>query len=347
MADKELPYPAVNWISGILMLLFMVPMIIMLVSFISSAIKIKDKKQFNIVLILSIIVNVLYLTTTILICTNEFVYILLVKNWKSVDSKTSASSVALYWGSQVMMISCFITRINQLLSSEYDIHLSKSTIRILYTSVITMIICYIITFIFVFGEFDVPLWLLFIPGILFILLYFSLTIVCLVIFIGKVNKLIVSINESYRNNEKLENDEMNSREKAIKHVIKHSVLVSIAILSSFFLGNVIYITTSTVMPNITGSDRDETGLFWLSIDCLISSTCVYLLFSFDINERVYNKLCIKLHTKCRDYKFKKLKLSETGVNLHNISSPIYDDGYHDNEAGNPKEQTSTINHENA
>ena len=330
MGEKELEYPAINWLSAIALILFTIPMIIMVISLILSALR----KPLNIVLVLSIIVNISYLATTILICVNEFVYLLL-DNWKLADANTAASSISLYWTSQVFMISSFISRINQLLSTKYDTHLSKVTIRLLYTCVIIMIVCDISTFIMIFAELIINLWLFLIPAFIFVILYFCLTIVCLVIFIGKVNKVLVSINESYRKNEKIDEDK---RDNAIKHIIRHSVLISVAIISSFLL-DVIYVVISSVLPNVTGSDRDESGLFWLSIDCLISSACVYLLFAFDINNRIYDKLCSKLHNKCHSYKFRRLKLSETGVNLHNISSPIYDDD-HINET---KDQTNTVN----
>ena len=94
-------------------------------------------------------------------------------------------------------------------------------------------------------------------------------------------------------------------------VIKHGLLVPTAIISSF----VLFMTGATIAALTNPAAFHITAYFWYSLDCMVSSTCTYLLCAS--NQRLYGILCNKVHSNCERRKMKKitkkLKKDEVGV----------------------------------
>lgn len=112
-------------------------------------------------------------------------------------------------------------------------------------------------------------------------------------------------------------------------VIKHGLLVPIAICSSFT-----FFSTAIIIAQV----RDPTAynliaFFWYILDCTVSSTCTYLLCS--VNKKYYGVLCFLLHTICEKRKLERIKkkmimeqreINIMGMDANNSSSISVCDG---------------------
>ena len=130
------------------------------------------------------------------------------------------------------------------------------------------------------------------------------------------------LNNNSDSSDNASNDKIESnlkKDKLLKLVIKHSLLFSIAIISTFvtFVSGVVILIISHKHQEIY-----VIGLFSSSLmlcDSIISGLSITLLFDF--NENIYGKICFKFHQKCQDWKIKKLKASSAKGNSENNGKP--------------------------
>ena len=85
-------------------------------------------------------------------------------------------------------------------------------------------------------------------------------------------------------------------------VIKHGILVPIAIISSFIFN----MTSITISQVLFSGGYSPLSLCWLIVDATLSSICTYLLCG--VNKRYYGILCWKIHSMCERRKLKKIVL---------------------------------------
>ena len=102
-------------------------------------------------------------------------------------------------------------------------------------------------------------------------------------------------------------------------VIKHGVLVTIAIIPSF-----IFNTTSVLTANIFYiGGYSSVAMFWIVLDGVMSSVCTYLLCG--VNKRVYGFMCYRVHSRCERMKLKtivnKLEVVQNETSNHPVGTP--------------------------
>ena len=104
------------------------------------------------------------------------------------------------------------------------------------------------------------------------------------------------------------NNDVNAelRESVVKNIVEFSILVNTSVLA-VFLAIVFYVIISATVV-IKG--LDESGLFCLTINCLITAICVKLLMEAQLarKEIAYNKWC----SSCD-----KRKTAKFGINSDN------------------------------
>ena len=159
-------------------------------------------------------------------------------------------------------------------------------------------------------------------------IYTILSIILMILFIKPIEKLIMlqarcrkdtsSTTETNRNNGDKTNETLFDSD-FLFIVIKHGLLVSIAICSSFILP-----LTGTIMEwRLRVVEPEESAfecyhiitMFPAVLDGMISSGCTYLLCK--MNKGMYKKLCWKIHSICEKYKVNKImKGIDTGNDIN-------------------------------
>lgn len=154
-------------------------------------------------------------------------------------------------------------------------------------------------------------------GFMWVILYCTLSITLMILFIRPINKLMknhVKIQMSQTvttpsiSTTSISDDE-NKTEPVIDTeflfmVIKHGLLVPIAIGSSFIL----FITGMVIGQVIDPAAYNTVAYVWIVMDCTVSSICIHLLCRE--NKNLYMRLCSKLHLTCEKRKKRKI--------MHNV-----------------------------
>ena len=175
---------------------------------------------------------------------------------------------------------------------------SKGVMKFLLCLAVSLVVLTVANIVFLWGPSSLWNIYAFITcfGLAF-LLYIILSVVLLVLFTKELRKILYfKVKESKEIPEDL-----------LDVIIKSNLLVPLALLGSLFW-LVLYLIFSTV-TELNYDKRDETGLFWFSLDCLTSSLFIFLLFQFKWNIRIYKRLCRSWHNSCKQRQRKKLGLN--------------------------------------
>ena len=250
-----------------------------------------DGPERNKIFLLGITTNIFLTISAIFGAINPFVF-LGVSSESEVDDNLSLVSLSFYVLSQSMTVFLFIYQLEYTFKSTYL--LSTSFIKRVYNIGLIMLFCALLgslLLILLDAGVEAGIFGIILYGI-WVILYFILIGVLLYV----ANAKVVIINSDA-------NEEL--RESVKKNITQFSVLVNISVLTVFISIVLFVIISSTVI--IKGFD--ETGLFCLTINCLVTSICVKLLMEAQLarKEIAYNKWC----ASCDKRKKEKFQNSDT------------------------------------
>eukprot|EP01084_Bolivina_argentea_P043281 79751_1 len=236
----------------------------------------------------------------------------------SLATQISFIAIIMYCISQTIMVFTFTLRIDKTFEGT-DLAYSKCVVYGLYiASTILIAFGFSIVLCMVFA-----LWnLLALGAIVWVFVYFGTTILLIVLFIRKIEELMIiryksetenSVQSVVSSNSSTQSrTDVNKNDKVVKAmihsklfvlVVKHGVLVPIAITSSVICF-ILDIATWYAMGN---DQFHAAASFWFVLDATISCGCIFLLFGF--NHGIYKRLCHPLHKSCEKYELWKLKRS--------------------------------------
>eukprot|EP01083_Nonionella_stella_P031755 86928_1 len=249
--------------------------------------------------------------------------ILLIASSSSISASPSVNSVfigligtSMYFVSQSLMLLLFTIRIDVTFRGTV-MAINSVTIKCLYIFTIILLVLSVFTVI-TYGV--MPQHVTVMGLMVWSLLHFVLSVILVVLFIQRIDKmLMIQIQNRLSNvrsasvvSQTSSDDRQRTTSQAVQHVmesnelsyvvIKHALLVPIAIISTF-----ICIVCSTVVSMYVEHDGHFMAGCIGSIDSLISTFCIYLLFAF--NKDVYTMVCSPLHTLCSNRKANKIEKS--------------------------------------
>eukprot|EP01083_Nonionella_stella_P180730 645212_1 len=231
-----------------------------------------------------------YVSTILILIYSDFHHELIIN-----DILTKAS-LCLYCGCQTLMIYVFTLRVDTLFSGTEMVY-SQNTMRSLYASCVIFSVLYI--FLVICHIFE--LWsIYYVVAIVWIAIYFSLSLLLCVLFVRKLEVLML----------------MASRiDKDLLHIIlKSIILVSLSIASSF-----IFFTVMMVMMWLsTPGEWHAPAVFWNVVDCTVSEICLCLLFAS--NDPYYAKYCGCVHSFCEKREIKGMEKKMTDIDAGRVST---------------------------
>ena len=218
-------------------------------------------------------------------------------------------ALVFYLGAQSTITLVFILRIEVTYNGTI-LEYSPKVIKGLRGTVICLFIFGIFALSTLFAEMHD---LVAICGFTWTILYSSLSIVLMILFVKPIEKLMkkhvqirMAQTVSTISTPSFSDDDSNKENEPVIDaeflfvVIKHGLLVPIAISSSF-----IFFITGMVIGQIIDPDAYNTVAYvWIVLDCTISSICIHLLCGE--NKEFYLKLCSKIHSICEGHKVKKI-----------------------------------------
>ena len=104
-------------------------------------------------------------------------------------------------------------------------------------------------------------------------------------------------------------------------VIKHGILVPIAICSSFVFNMALIVIYEVVYSN---GGITSVPIFWVILDSTVSSTCTVLLLKQ--NNKYYSRFCNKIHSLCERRKLKKIVRQMEKEMVLSLDGKKIDDG---------------------
>ena len=234
-------------------------------------------------------------------------------------------ALLLYTLSQTIMTVVFTLRIEVTYSGTV-LEYSRGVIKGLMITVVCLLLFLIFALFTLFAGFYDAASLC---GVVWAILYLTLSIILMVLFIKPIEKLMTTQMQSRvkemsstsgsssgstnikntstttPDHDQNETTTANIRKSMIDAdflfiVIKHGLLIPIAIVSSFIL----FLTGVAIGQIIDPSAYNTIAFVWMALDCVISSICTYLLCGE--NQAYYSKLCYKMHSICERRKVKKI-----------------------------------------
>lgn len=233
-------------------------------------------------------------------------------------------SLLLYTLSQTMMTVVFTLRIEVTYGGTV-LQYSRGVIKGLMITVICLLLFLVFALFTLFAGFYDAASLC---GGIWIILYLILSIILMVLFIKPIEKLMTTqmqchVKESSvtskssagstgashtsmsADHDQRETTTANIRKSMIDAdflfiVIKHGLLVPIAIISSFIL----FLVGIVIGQIIDPAAYNTVAFVWLALDATVSSVCTYLLCAE--NQSYYSKLCYKMHSICESRKINKI-----------------------------------------
>eukprot|EP01084_Bolivina_argentea_P139009 244597_1 len=289
----------IHWLSAIGTTIMVIVLIYINISLTVSIRKFRQENKSNKMIIFSVLTTVSF-TITSIICLLTTILAIISSDFyhETVFIDTLAKmAISFYTFSQTLMIHVFIRRIDSAFSGSL-VEYPTIIIRLLYfASIIITILCLCMALALSVELFTIFIILTFIWMILFLCLS---TILC-ILFVRKAN-LLLDIVSSVGNN--IDQD-------ILYVVIKQSILVPMAICTSF---------TSFIMTILVqifeGVKLDPAMMFFIVVDCTVSSMSIFLLFSW--SNHIYNKLCHLLHKKCEERKKRRMSHAEININKKSV-----------------------------
>ena len=159
--------------------------------------------------------------------------------------------------------------------------------------------------------------------ILVSLLFFILSLILMILFVGNLRKIMMqrmmiekqiinsrsttkSMDYTNDNDNNLQQNDGSNIKHLINNeflyvVVKHALLIPIAICSTFIL----FLLSTIIIILIGITTWSPFPVICTSLDCMISPLCIYLLLA--VNKRHYNLLCSKIHRLCEKCELLRIK----------------------------------------
>ena len=214
-------------------------------------------------------------------------------NTDSITIFYMADLAALFYtfGGHSTMLFVFVLRIDIAFKNTF-IAYSKCTIRTLYAMSIALysitIALITITASQIFTE-TVEIAII----LTWMLLDISLSITLMILFIRKIGLIIKWEQKTISSGTDVTQDMQTQDDELMYPTVKHSVLVTMSISSTFICVLMAMIILFAVDDSEGFSIKVD---FWMVLDSCITSICISLLFKF--NKRLYERLCFKCHSVC-------------------------------------------------
>lgn len=310
-----------NWTATILLSVLVLILIFLNIFFISSVIKFKQSKEDvdKAVISCSIFGNLCFaisgilafLTTLMALLHDSFAR----QNATDLHMTAGSSAFLFYFVAQQSMIFVFVLKIDRTFSNS-PLGYNPITIRMLYGSSVLMFLFFVFLLLAMITE--MSFFITTFCGFCYILLYIGLFIIVSYLFANKIQILVFEVTKREKSKSSNSIDTPTNSisvdvvvdtlidESFLFIVIKHAVLVSFAVCSTFILS--VAATISLVFDAKRGNGLSAFAVFWGVLDCVIGSFCVLLLFGF--GNEIYQKMCSRPHRFCRRHKLDGHKLEE-------------------------------------
>lgn len=284
----------------------------------------------------SLLTTVTFLLSVLSITTSSVIETYSILNNQPILKSTyifiAQNSLIPYFSSQSLMICLFIIRIDKTFKGT-ALDVGQCRIKLSYS--ISIIMLLIILFISIVNidhqdfESELIKFIEFIIVVIWVLINLIMSIVLIIVFIKRIDKIIIvgavshisEINDNQRYTENTDNTTTNTDDTVINKmdsnlhqilkgskllhvVIKHAVLVPIAIISKF-----ISILSAAFLAQIIRENYGESSMeiLTLAIDSMVNCLVIYLLFGF--NDKIYFKLCSSCHRCCKKRKIRQFEKS--------------------------------------
>ena len=134
---------------------------------------------------------------------------------------------------------------------------------------------------------------------------------------NNVSKTIGGLSKQEMSTDKMVTTNMRYLTKLINDMSKYTILVSMAIISSFLFQLLVFLFVELI--NGTELVIQKYEMIPLIIDSLIN--CICLILQFDSYKKYYNIICIKCHLKCQNRYTNKTNMKmKNGQQLERLQS---------------------------